>query len=205
LVNFHRGLMDDRELAEAKRDIGVALSREGEESAAVALPLLEAALAAKPDDVPAWEAKGFALRRLGRPDQGLAAFRTALAKDPAREAAWVGAGALAAESGRRDEAITCWQRAIASSPWRQDYHAELALVYFRGRDWKRCAEACRETLRLNPANVEVRKLLVQSYLELGNEAAARAQLVVVMGFNPSDRAVLLRWFAAQLQPGSRAP
>ena len=32
----------------------------------MALPLLEAALAKRPDDTAAWEAKGFALGQLGR-------------------------------------------------------------------------------------------------------------------------------------------
>ena len=82
LVNFHRFLMDERERSEANRDLGVALCREGADGAAVALPLLEAALVAQPDDVPAWEAKGLALGRLNRSNEGLGAFRSALSKDP---------------------------------------------------------------------------------------------------------------------------
>ena len=99
VVNFHRELMDERERAEAERDIGVALCRDGPEGAAVALPLLEAALAARPDDVTAWESKGFALGQLGRGNEALAAFRTALAKEPNRESALTGAAYLAARGG----------------------------------------------------------------------------------------------------------
>jgi Tfp pilus assembly protein PilF len=205
LVNFHLGLLDDRERAEARRDIGVALCREGADGAAVALPLLEAALAVQPDDIPAWESKGFALGQLDRTAEGLAAFRTALAKDPNHESAWVGASYLAAQAGRRDDAITAWQRAIAISPWRSDYRAELAAVYFRDGDWNRATEACLETLRLNPANVEIRKLLVQCDLRRGNAKSARDQLETLVGFNPLDRDALLRWFASQPRPGSRPP
>ena len=61
MVNYHHDLMDDRERAEAEREVGVALCRAGPEGAAVALPLLEEALVARPGDGIAWEAKGFAL------------------------------------------------------------------------------------------------------------------------------------------------
>ena len=171
----------------------------------MALPLLEAALAADPDDLPAWEAKGLALGRLDRPDEGLDAFRTALARGSAGEETWVCAAYLAAQAGRRDDATAYWQHAIATSPWRPDYHAELALVYFGGRDWNRAAEACRETLKLNPAHVEVRKLLIQSYCELGNERTARAEFEILLGFDPPDRGALLRWFSSQLRSGSHRP
>jgi hypothetical protein len=60
MVLFHRDLMDERERAAARREIGVALAQSYEwpESAAAALPLLEAALSARPDDVRAWECRG---------------------------------------------------------------------------------------------------------------------------------------------------
>ena len=113
LVNFHRDLMDERERAEAERDIGVALCRDGPRGRGVALPLLEAALAARPDDVAAWEAKGFALGQLGRGEEALAAFRTALAREPDRESALAGAAYLAA---REDGATTPSPTGGAPSP-----------------------------------------------------------------------------------------
>ena len=72
MVVFHRDLMDEHERAEAERDVGVglALRNEGPDSTAAALPLLEAALLGRPDDVTAWEAKGIVLGRLG-PRRGL--------------------------------------------------------------------------------------------------------------------------------------
>ena len=92
LVLFHRDLMDERERAAAERDIGVALCRDGPEVAAIALPLLEAALAARPDDLVAWEAKGTVLGQLGRFEEAWPAFRTALAQEPDREFALIGRG-----------------------------------------------------------------------------------------------------------------
>ena len=200
VVNFHRDLMDDRERAAAERDVGVALCRDGPEGAAEALPLLEAALASRPDDTAAWESKGFALSQLGRGEEALTAFRTALAQEPERESALTGVAYLAARGGRRD-AIAYWRRDIAISPWRSDYHAELAPLYFQGRDWSAAAAACRETLRLNPANIEVRKLLVRCYLRLRDPKAAREEFETLLGFDPPDRDELIRWFA----PLSRTP
>jgi Flp pilus assembly protein TadD len=205
LVRFHRDLMDEEDRAEARRDIGVALGREGAEAAAGALPLLQAALAARPEDVQARESEGLALGRLGRPDEGLAALRTALAQDPTRESTWVSAAYLAAQAGRLDDAVTYWQRAIAISPWRASYHAELSLVWFRSGDRGAAARVCREALRLDPTNIEVRKLLVQCYIDLKESAAAREQFGTLLGFDPPDRDVLLRWFGPQLGPGAQAP
>ena len=194
-VNFHRDLMDERQRAAAERDIGVALCLDGPQGAAAAAPRLEAALAARPDDVAAWEAKGFALGQLGRGEEALAAFRTALTREPNREAALIGAGYLAARGGRRQDAIAFWQRAVTMSPWRSDYHAELAFLHFQERDWQAAAEVCRETLSLNPFNLETRKLLVGCSLRLQGLEAARREFQTLLRFDPPDRDELIRRFA----------
>jgi Tfp pilus assembly protein PilF len=193
---FHRDLMDDRDRAAAERDIGVAVSRDGREGAAYAVPRLTAALAARPDDVDAWEALAFALGLRDRFEEAKAAFQTALTMQPNREFAISGAAYLATRRGWREDAIAYWRRAIAISPWRPDYRAELAALYVLGRDWSTAAEACRETLRLNPADVETRIRLVQCYLHLGNPTAARSEFQTVLGFDPPNREELLRRFAA---------
>src|SRR5262249_47815679 len=168
LVPFHQELLDAGDHDETQRALGVSLCRDGVDGARAALPLLEGALRAHPEDVPAWEAKGFALVRLGRYQGARDAFRMALTREPNRESALVGAAALAAQLDRRQEAITFWRHAIAINPWRSDYHAELALAAFKDRNWRAAAEACREALRLNPFAVEVRKQLLECELHLGN-------------------------------------
>ncbi len=200
MVNFHRELMDDRERALAERDIGLILCRDGFAGAASALPLLEQALKARPDDLPAREAKGFALSQLGRPQEALAAFQTVLAKEPDRESALTGAAQIAAQGRGRDDAIVYWRRAIAIDPWRSDYHAELALLYFQSRDWRAAAEACRNALRLNPADLEIRKLLVRCYLRLRDPEAARTEFATLLAFDPADRNDLLEQFAPLARP-----
>ena len=168
LLIFHRERMNAGEQAEAERDRGVALCRDGVPGARVALPLLEEALAARPDDVTAWECKGHALGGLGRLDEALAAYRKALTMEPGRESVLTEAARAAAKLVRLKDATGYWDRAIALDPWRSDYQAELASVCYRIRDWEAAAVACRQSLRLNPVSLQVRKLLVQCYLNLGD-------------------------------------
>jgi hypothetical protein len=205
LVIFHSERMDARERAEVERDRGIVMSRDGAASARAALPLLEKAVAARPEDVTAWECKGHALAGLGRYGEALDAFRKALTIEPGRESALVEAAHVAAKMDRRPDAVAYFLRAIDINPWRSDYRAELAFVYFYDRNWQASADACREALRLNSSRVNVRKLLVQCYLNLGNVTAARAELETVLGFDPPDRAELLRSFAVQSRSGTSAP
>ena len=81
-MNFHRDLMDDRDRDEAERDIGLIVCRDGPEDAALGTAVARAALEARPDDVPAWEAKGFALGLLRRGEEGLDAFRRRSPSNP---------------------------------------------------------------------------------------------------------------------------
>jgi tetratricopeptide (TPR) repeat protein len=202
LVLFHRELMNERERAEAERDLGVALC-EGKPQpadAAVALPLLESALRARPDDLVAWESRGRALARLGRSREGLAALQAALARDPRRVSALVGAAFLAVQAQQYDDAIAYWRRAIAISPRRADYRAELASVHFQNRDPSAAAAACRDTLRLNPADTLSRTLLVRSYLHLGDREAARGELQTLLALDPPFREQLLQRFAPLAGP-----
>jgi tetratricopeptide (TPR) repeat protein len=203
LVVFYADLLDADERAEVERDRGVALAGEGPEGARLALPLLDAALARRPDDVMAWESKGIALAVLGRFEEASSALQTALTKQPGRESALVEAAQLAEKTNRRADAALYWQRAIAVNPWRSDYHAELAFAYYRDGKAEASAQACRESLRLNATSVKVRKLLVQCYLNLGKLEAARGELETVLAFDPPDRAELLRSFDVQSRSARR--
>jgi tetratricopeptide (TPR) repeat protein len=195
LVNFHRALMEKDDLARAERDRGIVLCRTaGDGALAEALPLLKSALEKQPDDLPARECLGEALGRLGRPEEGLAAYRLVLSQEPARQTALEGAAHLAAQASRPRDAVKYWQHAIAVNPWRSAYFAELARVELRLRDWSAAADACQQSLRLNPSSVQVRKWLVQCNLHLGDQDAARREFEILLGFDPPDRDALIRWF-----------
>ena len=140
LVIFHREQMDGEERAPVERDRGVAVCRFGVAGARFALPLLEAALAARADDVTAWESTGHALHGLGRNDEALAAFRKAI--NPCCRAGnppWSRRHASPPILNRRKDAAAYWERAIAINPWRSDYYAERAFVYFNDGDWQASA------------------------------------------------------------------
>ncbi len=194
MVAFRRESAGDRGGIEAGRDLGVALYTRGQSVAAAALPLLEAAAAARPDDVVAWQALGLTLGQLGRPAEGLTAFRKALAVEPDRESIIVGAAGLAALAGKPGEAITARRRAIALNPWRASYRSALAALCFQEKDWSGAEAACREALRLNAFDLEVRKLLVRSLLHLGRRGEAGEELRVLLDLGPPDRDELIRRF-----------
>ena len=186
LVHFHRDLLDDRERILTERDRGMALCRtSGEAAARDALPLLEAAVAARPDDLAALECQGEVLGRLRRPEEGLAAYKRVLAREATRQTALEGAAHLAFKAGRHKESVEFWKRAVLVNPWRSDYHADMALAALQIRDWPTVAEASRQALRLNPNLLQVRKWLVQSELHLGDRDAARKEFEAPSGIRPT--------------------
>jgi Tfp pilus assembly protein PilF len=207
VVLFHRNLMDERERAAAGREIGVALARsfEWRESAAAALPLLDAALSARPDDARAWECKAVALARLGRHDESMDAFRAALAREPNRETALADAAEYAFAAGHRDLAIAYWRRLITLSPWRAVYHAQLANALFEARDWREAAKESRAALGLNPADLATRRLLIRCELRLNDRPAALKEFQTLLDFNPPDKAELIRSFAPLARAGGGGP
>ena len=207
VVLFHRDLMNERERAAAGREIGVALARSPEwpESAADALPLLEAAVLARPDDATAWECKGLALERLGRPDEAMAAFRTALTAGPNQETTLACAAACADGAGRYDEAIAYWRRVIAISPLRAEFHGRLALALYHARDWGEAAKEIRAMLRLCPPDTKARELLIKCELRLKDQAAALKEFKTLLEFDPPNRDQLIRQFPTRVRPRGDGP
>ncbi len=186
-VPFHGGPADAPEQTALERDLGVALCRTGPDGARIAVPMLRAAVWARPDDVPAREALGLALGQVGRDDEALAAFQKTLDREPTRESTLVAAAYLATKMGKRQDAISFWQRASAINPWRSDYHAELALVYFDDGNWSAAAAASRLALELRPSWVEVRERLARCYRHLGQIEAALREEEILRGFATGPR------------------
>jgi Tfp pilus assembly protein PilF len=201
LVHFHRDLLDNRDRALTERDRGMALCRSGGMHAArEALPLLEAAVAARPDDLPALECQGEVLGRLHRPEEGLAVYKQVLSHDPTRQTALEGAAHLAFKAERHRESIEFFKRAIAVNPWRSDFYADMALSALQIRDWNTAAEASKQALRMNPNLVHVRRWLIQCDLHLGHRQDARVELATLLEFDPPDRDDLLRRFSSLTAP-----
>ena len=203
LVNFHKNLLDPKDDG-AARDLGVALTMFADDhpnlrkhSASMALPLLENALEAMPDDVPAWEAKAEALWLQGEEKEALAALKNALARAPKRESALENAAILAQALGQTGEAVAYLQRVIVINPHRATYHARLARLLSQRGEWHKALPECRAALRDNLTDVDTRVLLVTCYLRTGDKERARAEFNTVLALKPPNEKELRRWFAEQ--------
>jgi predicted CXXCH cytochrome family protein len=196
--------LQDREFS---RDFGLALTRLAE-SATVdrparvkltqnALPLLDAAVKTYPQDVPAWQARGYALWQLNQKQEARASFETALKLWPEQEAALTSAASLAAEMGEHAGAIIFWQRALAVNPWTARSHFELARLYVLRQEWQKAADEAKTVLPLNPFHFEARKLLIVCYQQMGNQAQARAEFARLLELNPPGPESLHHWFDQQ--------
>jgi tetratricopeptide (TPR) repeat protein len=203
LLHFHRDLVDPTD-TEVERDLGLAMIHMarltnfdalGQRVGRTALPLLTIAVADAPDDVDAWEARGYALWLAGRREEALTATETALALAPLREVALRDAGFFAANLGRQDLAIGYWRRLLAVNPWQEVTHFNLAKIASRREDWPEVLRECQAGLRLDPTSVDSRTLLVQYYANTGDPARARAEFEALLALKPPRAAELRRWFA----------
>jgi Flp pilus assembly protein TadD len=205
LFHFHRDLVDSRD-AGVSRDLGLALMELsksypnlGPGIAAAALPLLNAAVAASPTDVPAAEARGFLLWQSGRREEALAAFETVLARAPERELTLTYAAVLAALMDRNDAALAYWRRAIKVNRWNSQYHQRFAKLLADHQEWPEALKECEAALRLNPASEEVRMVLITCSLRTGQKERAEAEFDRLLRMRPADREELRRWFAELMQ------
>jgi Tfp pilus assembly protein PilF len=192
---------------ELRRDLGLALydAASGVPAGAVrsglsrtAVPVLQEATQAAPDDVAAWEALGYVLRTVNQHDEALAAYEKALALAPEREVALTEAATTARDLGRAKDAIGFWRRAIAVNPRRWHYHYQLGLLLVGQGLTTEALDECAKALRLNPANAEARLLEVQCLLKTGQKQPARAAFDRLMALKPAKEAELRRWFATKV-------
>ncbi len=208
LVDYHWGLMSEEERRDAARDRGVALGWAARimnapqvvrVAATEAIPLLEAAVRDRPDDLPARESLGHAYRFLDRPEDALHVFEEILRIEPSRELPlWV-TGRLLGRLQRSRPACSVLQDAIAVNPWRSVYRLALARACAQAGDWSGAVAACREAIRLNPDLFEARSLLVQCYLRSGEPERADAEFRTMLQFYPASREVWQQWYEQQKQ------
>jgi Flp pilus assembly protein TadD len=204
VISFYADRRDlqDKDMA---RDLGIALAEFGWEGSVPfpeimcrrALPLLETAVETWPEDVPALEAKGFALAQLGRGADALKTFQAALALVPNRERTLSFAAQQAELRERNAEAIAYWRRAVAVNPWMPEYHYRLAKL-LAGRDaWPEALSECEAALRCSPASEETRLLLITCSQRSGDKARARREFETLLALEPKNPDLLRRWFDEQ--------
>ncbi|MBN9119135.1 MAG: hypothetical protein J0I06_08240 [Planctomycetes bacterium] len=206
LALFHRGQVADTDRG-VRRDLGLALvtlarARTADPAkhqaaqrhlAGAALPLLEEALARRPGDVAARDARGGALALLGRPAEALDELAAALVAAPEREYTLLAAMTTAGDLGREAEALGFAERAALVNPSSPDALSFLAAARGTAGDWAGAVAAADAGLRLNPADVQLRTVRIQGYLRTGRADAARADYLLLSRV-VSNPDALLQWF-----------
>jgi tetratricopeptide (TPR) repeat protein len=206
--------MTEEERREASRDMGMALELAAQEllaspslarrAAAQAVPLLEAAVRDRPDDLPARESLGYALGMLDRLAEARQNYEEVLRIEPGRELALPYLARTLSGLKRPDLAARALREVIAVNPWRSDYRLALARSCAQAGDWPGAAAACREALRLNPELVEARSLLVQACLHSAAPQEADSEFQTLLRFYPADRERWQQWYRQQKQAGPGA-
>jgi hypothetical protein len=199
---------------DTERDLGIALFhaarerwRRGGATDLVqrASGLVNAALAERPADVPALEAKAHLLWMSGRTADARNAFQTAMTLEGDNERLLEGAAALAGATGRREEALALLGRASAVNPHCADYPRRLAVLHAEAGRWAESARAARTALGLDISLIEAWIALVVSQARLGDLAAARADLSRLRAFDPAAADTLRRsLLAGKDVPASQA-
>jgi Flp pilus assembly protein TadD len=164
-----------------------------------ALTALEEAVQRRPDDIPATEAKAYALWALNRKAEALSSFNAVLTRFPERESALMEAALLSSQLGQRDAAIKTWRRAIDVNPYSTRAHYELAKLLLVLQDSPAALKEAEATLELNPFHFEARKLLITCCLETKDKARARKEFAILMNINPPDPIGLRKSFQDQLR------
>jgi tetratricopeptide (TPR) repeat protein len=211
LLDYHWGQMNEEERREARRDLGVASAwiarrlaaspKLARIAAAQAIPLLEAGVRERPDDLPAGSSLGTALEILGRGGEALRALEGVLRRNPGDELALRSSGRLLADLNRPDRARAALQRTIAVNPWRPDYRLALARVCYQAGDWPAAVAACREAIRLDPNLFEARSLLVEAHLRAGERERADAEFRTLIQFYPASREIWQDWYERARRAG----
>jgi hypothetical protein len=192
LVSFY-GVRKGMDQEQDNRNRAVALVRLalGKDLASIravpyALPALVEAVRRDPEDQVAREARGYALRLLGRAGEGLAEFEAVLAQAPHREPALVGAALLAEELGQAKAARDYWQRAVAANPWSPSYRRSLVQLLVKKEAWPEAQPHCQAWVRLDPFSTEACVARVQCLLAAGDKAAARAEFARLEALAPPN-------------------
>jgi predicted CXXCH cytochrome family protein len=211
LLDYHWGLMTEEERRASARDLGVAL-RLGARlmsaspplsrvAATQAVPLLEAAVRDRPDDMLARESLGQALGILDRGEEALQVFEGLLQIEPDRELALRSSGRVLVRLKRPDLAQAALRKTIAVNPWRSDYRLALAETCTQAGDWPGAIAACKKAIRLNPELIEARSLLVQCYLHSHELEKADAEFRTLVQFHPASLEMWQQWYEREKEAG----
>ena len=207
LIDYHWTLMTEDQRRAATRDMGVAqgwaarslsgMPQVARFAAIQGLPILEAAVRVRPEDLVAREFLGHTFESLDRYEDALHVFEGVLREQPERELALRSTGRLLARLNRPQLARIQFQKAISVNPWISFYHLGLARACHRAGDWPVAIAACRDALRLNPEFLDARTLLIECYLRSTEPGTADAEFAILVRSYPASRDVWDRWYEQQ--------
>jgi tetratricopeptide (TPR) repeat protein len=160
---------------------------------------LNAALAVDPGDVPALQARGYALWQLAREEEAQQDFASVLSRSPQQETTLLYAAGLAATLGRTSDALGYWQRLLEVNPYSAHYHYRLAHFHADQGDLQKARTEFQAALQLNPAHLDARLLLALCSLRLGERQAARDQFAIVLAMHPANEAALRKAYGQLLR------
>jgi tetratricopeptide (TPR) repeat protein len=118
-----------------------------------AIPLLEKAIAANPNLVPALNDLGFAYNEKRLYDKAIPCFKKLIALQPSHVTAHNNLGAAYNGKGLYDEAIPCFRKAIALDPDHAVAHSNLGFAYSAKRLFDQAIPCFEKAIELDPQNV----------------------------------------------------
>lgn len=205
LVNFHQELLESRD-AGAERDLGLALVQFGAANpnlltaaTAQALPRLQKAVQDHPHDVSALEAMARALWQTGRQMEARTIMENAVGFAPERESTLFQAALYAESWGKKETALDYWKRLVKTNPWSATYRSHLANLLTDDDQWSAAIPECQAVLQLEPANPDIRFLLVQCYLHTGKQDRGRSEFETLLKLKPEKEAALRRWMSESVR------
>ena len=206
LVLFHADTLDADELAATDRELGIALTLEGQmivdarlrtNIGATAQPFLEQALSVWPDDSVAGLALARSLRLQGRQNEALLGYEQVLKISLHDESALDESSSLALDLGKRQIATKNANQAARLNPWSSGLREQLAKILSLDQTWEEAAGEASEALRLNPFRTVARMILIQSHIQRADTVHAKAEFETLKALNPSEQTSLQSWFDQQ--------
>jgi serine/threonine protein kinase/Flp pilus assembly protein TadD len=136
-------------------DLGSALQRAGRDAEAIGY--FRAAIAIRPDAVPAYNNLATSLNKSGHADQAMQILRTALTIDPSFSSAYLNLGVIYGNQRRFDDAIATFQKAADISPTFPNAWGALGQALIdRGRFAEAVAALDKAVVLLSPDDTRLR-------------------------------------------------
>jgi tetratricopeptide (TPR) repeat protein len=106
---------------------------------------------------------------------------------------------MLAQQQRLESALSYWRRAAAVDPWKATYRSSLAKMLAERKAWDEALPECEAWLRLDPANLDARVLLVTCLARTGDKTTARAEFAKIERLRPPNLPLLQARFSVELR------